>query len=73
MLKNAYVIFNVLKNYKYIVRYNESQHYKIHFVGSIAINYRSILADCLLERNLEIGKVENSPIDGLVEFHLSNY
>ena len=58
---------------KYVVRYNESQHYKIHFVGSIAINYRSILAECLLERNLEIGKVENSPINGLVEFHLSNY
>ena len=56
---------------KYIIRYPEAYQSRIHFTGSIAVNFKTILSKCLVDRDLAIGNVERSPIDGLVEYHLT--
>jgi N-acetylglucosamine kinase-like BadF-type ATPase len=57
----------------YIIPYRESQEYPVHFVGSIARGFRSILNAVLESRNLVLGKVEEAPINGLIEYHLSDH
>ncbi|MBR9999631.1 MAG: N-acetylglucosamine kinase [Cyclobacteriaceae bacterium] len=57
----------------YITPYRESQEYPIHFVGSIARGFKSILNAVLESGNLELGKVEEAPINGLIEYHLSEH
>jgi len=59
--------------YHYITRYRESGQYPIHFVGSIAQGFKSILKAVLESKNLRLGKIEEAPINGLIEFHLSDY
>ena len=56
---------------EYVVRYNGYQEYKTGFIGSIAVNYQKILKEVLDKYQLELGKIETNPIDGLIEYHLS--
>ncbi len=44
-------------------------HLKIHFVGSIAVAFESILRETLLEHRLQIGQILQKPIDALVKYH----
>lgn len=57
----------------YITRYQEARQYRIHFVGSIAQGFKKILKDVLESKNLELGKIEDAPINGLIEYHLLNF
>lgn len=57
----------------YIIRYEESARYKIHFVGSIARIFRNPLREVLEKNNLQLGKIEEAPVEGLIEFHLQAY
>jgi glucosamine kinase len=57
----------------YIIPYRESQEFPIHFIGSIARGFRSILHAVLESKNLVLGKVEEAPINGLIEYHLSEH
>lgn len=59
--------------FHYINPYSESKVYPIHFVGSIAHGFRTILKAVLESKNLMLGKVEEAPINGLIEYHLSEY
>jgi glucosamine kinase len=59
--------------FHYISPYREAKDYPIHFVGSIAQGFKSILKAVLEARNLMLGKVEEAPIDGLIEYHLTDY
>jgi len=56
---------------EYVVRYEGYRGYKISFIGSIAVNYNKILKEVLDKYQLELIKIENNPIDGLIEYHLS--
>jgi N-acetylglucosamine kinase-like BadF-type ATPase len=56
---------------EYVVRYDGCQGYKTGFIGSIAVNYQKILKEVLDKYQLELGKIETNPIDGLIEYHLS--
>ncbi len=57
----------------YITRYKEARQYRIHFVGSIAQGFKKILKNVLESKNLELGKIEDVPINGLIEYHLLNF
>ena len=45
---------------------------KVNFVGSIAHYYASILKEVALENGITIGKIDQSPMEGLVEYYKSN-
>lgn len=44
-------------------------HLEVGFIGSVASVYRDILARCLDDAGLQLGKIMRSPIDALVEYH----
>lgn len=56
---------------EYVIRYEGYRGYKISFIGSIAVNYNKILKEVLDKYQLGLGKIENNPIEGLIEYHLS--
>jgi hypothetical protein len=43
----------------------------VHFVGSIAYQYRDILAEAASETGIRLGIVVQSPLQGLVAYHLN--
>ena len=45
------------------------QNSKVHFIGSIAHYYSTLLKEVATEKGITIGKIEQSPIGGLVEYH----
>ena len=45
---------------------------KVNFVGSIAHYYASILKEVAMENGITIGKIDQSPMQGLVEYYKSN-
>ena len=45
---------------------------KVNFVGSIAHYYAIILKEVALENGITIGKIDQSPMEGLVEYYKTN-
>jgi N-acetylglucosamine kinase-like BadF-type ATPase len=56
---------------EYVIRYDGYRNYKIGFIGSISVIYERILKEVLNNYQLESGKIEANPIEGLIEYHLS--
>lgn len=46
--------------------------YPLNLCGSVAWLCRDIISDCARERNIRIGRILKSPIDGLIKYHLKN-
>lgn len=55
-----------------IMQYPEAREHQVHFTGSIAYHFRSILEELLIKNNLRPGEVTLTPMPGLVKFHLLN-
>ena len=51
-----------------VMQYNYKNN-KTHFVGSIAHFYESILKEVANEKGITIGKIEQSPIEGLINYY----
>src|SRR5690554_4069154 len=50
-------------------------HYKkmsVHFMGSIAWHYAAILKEVAAEKGIQVGKIAQSPIEGLIEYQVSS-
>lgn len=56
---------------KNVEQYEGFQRLQVNFVGSIAFHYQAILEEVARERHIRIGKILSKPINGLMEFHLS--
>lgn len=52
-----------------VLRYKEADSVKIHFCGSVAYFYNSVIRKIGSDLNLEIGNIVESPIAGLTLFH----
>jgi len=52
-----------------IIRYTGYQSETIHFTGSIAYYYKSILTQCCQDYDLKLGQIVKEPIGGLLSFH----
>lgn len=48
------------------------QNNRVNFVGSIAWHYEDLLKKVAAEKGIQVGKIAQSPIDGLIEYHLSS-
>lgn len=53
----------------YIIRYNNYEKYKCHFVGSVAFHNQEILQQVARYIGFNIGNIIKSPIDGLTTYH----
>ena len=57
---------------RHVLKYTQSSSYPVHFVGSIAHHFKSILEVCAAKKNLQIGKVIQQPINNLANYY-GNY
>lgn len=55
-----------------ILRYDLRENFPLGFVGSIAFLFSEILHQSAAERQLQISKIIQSPVDELVNFHIKN-
>jgi len=44
-------------------------HHKVHFVGSVAWHFASIVREVAATKGIVIGKIEQSPMPGLIEYY----
>ncbi|HLW09606.1 MAG TPA: hypothetical protein VKX35_04345, partial [Fermentimonas sp.] len=51
-----------------VMQYNYSE-LTVNFVGSIGWHYNVLLREIAENMGLKVGKIEKSPINGLIEFH----
>lgn len=56
-----------------VLRYEECFSVPVGFVGSVALQYREILASCMQKRNLTLKSVLKAPIDDLVRYYKFKY
>lgn len=55
-----------------VTKYEGYQKYSFNCVGTVGYTFSEILKDVALEFNMHTGKITKAPIDGLVEYHLSD-
>ena len=73
--RGHYMIENIIEDglndfvFNHLYKYEESWKMPINFTGSIAFGFKDVLQDLCNTYELELGKVLQSPMDGLVEFH----
>ncbi len=76
--RGHYMIENVIEDglndffFNHLYKYRESWTLPINFVGSIAYGFKDVLKDLCSTYELELGTILKRPMDGLIEFHLSN-
>lgn len=66
------IILNAIEDLveTHICQYDNCREIPIHFVGSIASYIKEELQEVLSNHNLQLGKVIQKPIDGLIKYHL---
>jgi glucosamine kinase len=52
-----------------VLQYAKASRLPIHFTGSIACVFQSILEESLVMHQLTCGKIVQAPIEGLIDFH----
>ena len=53
----------------FVLRYADGHALPIGFVGSVAYHFQSLLKECLEENGLTLGRVIQSPMEGLIRYH----
>lgn len=53
----------------FVLRYDECHVLPIGFVGSVAYHFQGLLKECLEENHMTLGRVIQSPIEGLIRYH----
>ena len=49
-----------------------TKNYPIRFIGSVAYSYSEILREVARDFGVELDIIEETPMDGLIEFHSMN-
>lgn len=66
------IVYNSFRSFliRNVMTYEECEHYPIHCTGSIAYYYREVLKAAAISLHLTIGKVEKTPMPGLITYHI---
>lgn len=73
--RGHYMVENILEDclndffHNHILKYRQSWKSPIHFTGSVAYLFQDIIQDISNQYELELGKIEKSPIQGLMNYH----
>ena len=51
------------------MQYKNYEKLPVHFVGSIAFHFQEILTEAITEMNMKLGKIIQSPMEGLIKYH----
>ena len=52
-----------------VMQYENFRNSKVHFIGSVAFYYKTILAEAALEINIQLCSIIKSPMEGLIKYH----
>ena len=52
-----------------VMQYENFRISKVHFIGSVAFYYKTILAEAAQEMNIQLGTIIKSPMEGLIKYH----
>ena len=52
-----------------VMQYENYRESKVHFIGSVAFYYKTILAEAASEMGIRLSTVIKSPMEGLIEYH----
>ena len=52
-----------------VMQYETFRNSKVHFIGSVAFYYKTILAEAAQEMNIQLGTIIKSPMEGLIKYH----
>ena len=53
----------------HIYKYGESWKLPIHFIGGVAFGFKDVLQELCNSYELELGRVMQNPMEGLVKYH----
>lgn len=73
--KNHFMAQNIVEDafidfhQRHILKYRQSWKYPIHFVGSVAYEFRDVIYDLHQQYGLETGNFLKSPMKGLIDFY----
>ncbi|MCF0159891.1 MAG: ATPase [Bacteroidaceae bacterium] len=75
-LRNPRIHRLVLQNFvaflqRNVLQYEGSTQLPVHFTGSIAYHFQEVLKDAVAECGLQMGRIAQSPMQGLIEYHSS--
>lgn len=52
-----------------VMQYEDYQHQKVHFIGSVAFYYKEVLAEAAKEMGIQLGAIIKSPMERLIKYH----
>jgi len=73
--RGHYMIENIIEDslneffHHHILKYRESWKHPISFTGSVAYEFRDVIAAICEQSELTLGTIERSPLKGLIRFH----
>ncbi|KYP13428.1 N-acetylglucosamine kinase [Flavihumibacter sp. CACIAM 22H1] len=73
--RGHYMVENIVEDglndffFQHVIKYNESWKYPVHFVGGVSFGFRDVVADLCASYELELGKIMQHPMEGLIQYH----
>ena len=67
------IVHDAIRSYfeHHIMRY-DYRHLTVNLTGSVAYHYADVIRDVADEKNIKIGHITATPIEGLTEYHSTN-
>jgi len=73
--RGHYMVENIIEDglndffFTHLCKYGESWKYPIHFTGGVAYAFKDVLTELSRSYELELGRILQNPMEGLIEFH----
>lgn len=73
--RGHYMVENIIEDafidfyQRHVLKYRESWKYPIHFIGTVAYEFRDIIHSLHEQYGLETGRILKSPVEGLIKYH----
>ena len=73
--RGHYMVENIIEDgfndffFNHVYKYRESWTLPVNFIGSVAYGFKDVLKEMCNSYELQLGKVLQKPMDGLVKFH----
>lgn len=65
IIEDAFIDFHQ----RHVLKYRESWKYPIHFIGTVAYEFRDIIHSLHEQYGLDTGHIVKSPLEGLIRYH----
>lgn len=76
--RGHYMVENIIEDcindffQQHILKYRQSWKSPLYFTGSVSYAFQDVVKEICQQYELELGKIEKSPIQGLVNYHLEH-